>query len=145
MEPGRILLQFSTRSFLNFLETSKKSFFSTNILLVRHLIFGPESSVPIPSPEGSHPTPPQYFGTYWELDFDSAIYALLSHPGKPMLGQLVDSDYLLDFDIFHVSAISELLHYVDGKYFGADLDTTSSGFVDTWIQTQHHVDRFTLR
>ena len=62
-----------------------------------------------------------------------------------MLGQLVDSDYLLDFDIFHVSAVTELLHYVDGKYLGADLDTTCSSIVDTWIQTQHHVDSFTLR
>ena len=63
--------------------------------------------------------------------------------GKPMLGQLVDSDYLLDFDIFHVSAVTELLHYVDGKYLGGDLGAVGTGHVDTWIQTQHHVDRFT--
>ena len=62
-----------------------------------------------------------------------------------MLGQLVDSDYLLDFDIFHVSAVTELLHYVDGKYLGGDLGAVGPGHVDTWIQTQHHVDRFTLR
>ena len=66
-------------------------------------------------------------------------------PGKPMLGQLVNSDYLLDFDIFHVSAVTELLHYVDGKYLGGDLVGAGAGHVDTWIQTQHHVDRFTLR
>ena len=62
-----------------------------------------------------------------------------------MLGQLVDSDYLLDFDIFHVSAVTELLHYVDGKYLGGDLGAVVTGNVDTWIQTQHYVDRFTLR
>ena len=32
-----------------------------------------------------------------------------------MLGQLVD-DYLLDFDIFHVSHVTELLHYIEPKY-----------------------------
>ena len=58
-------------------------------------------------------------------------------PGKPMLGQLVDSDYLLDFDIFHVSSVTELLHYVDGQQLG-HVDT------DTWIQTQYHVDSFTV-
>jgi hypothetical protein len=34
--------------------------------------------------------------------------------GKPVLGQLVD-DYLLDFDIFHVSHVTELTHYIDTK------------------------------
>ena len=31
-----------------------------------------------------------------------------------MLGQLVN-DYLLDFDIFHVSHVTELMHYIDTK------------------------------
>ena len=34
--------------------------------------------------------------------------------GKPVLGQLVN-DYLLDFDIFHVSHVTELMHYIDTK------------------------------
>jgi hypothetical protein len=34
--------------------------------------------------------------------------------GKPVLGQLV-ADYLLDFDIFHVSHVTELMHYIDTK------------------------------
>ena len=68
---------------------------------------------------------------------EASVILVLS-PGKPMLGQLVDSDYLLDFDIFHVSSVTELLHYVDGQQLG-HVDT------DTWIQTQYHVDSFTLR
>ena len=39
---------------------------------------------------------------------------LIMIAGKPVLGQLVD-DYLLDFDIFHVSHVMELLHYMDSK------------------------------
>ena len=74
------------------------------------------------------------------------VFLVYKYPsGGAMLGQLVDSDYLLDFDIFHVSAVTELLHYVDGKYLGGDLVGAGAGHVDTWIQTQHHVDRFTLR
>ena len=74
------------------------------------------------------------------------VFLVYKYPsGGAMLGQLVDSDYLLDFDIFHVSAITELLHYVDGKYLGGDLGAVGTGHVDTWIQTQHHVDSFTLR
>ena len=72
------------------------------------------------------------------------VFLVYKYPsGGAMLGQLVDSDYLLDFDIFHVSAVTELLHYVDGKYLGGDLGAVGTGHVDTWIQTQHHVDRFT--
>ena len=36
-----------------------------------------------------------------------------------MLGQLVD-DYLLDFDIFHVSHVTELLHYIEPKYLSGN-------------------------
>ena len=39
--------------------------------------------------------------------------------GKPVLGQLVD-DYLLDFDIFHVSHVTELLHYIEPKYLSGN-------------------------
>ena len=62
-----------------------------------------------------------------------------------MLGQLVDTDYLLDFDIFHVSQVTELLHYVDGKYLTCELGGSNTGHVDTWISTQYHVDNFTVR
>ena len=65
--------------------------------------------------------------------------------GKPMLGQLVDTDYLLDFDIFHVSQVTELLHYVDGKYLTCELGGSNTGHVDTWLSTQYHVDSFTVR
>ena len=41
-------------------------------------------------------------------------------PGKPVLGQLVD-DYLLDFDIFHVSHVTELLLYIDTNYLSSEL------------------------
>ena len=37
-----------------------------------------------------------------------------------MLGQLVD-DYLLDFDIFHVSHVTELLHYIEPKYLSGEI------------------------
>lgn len=52
-----------------------------------------------------------------------------------MLGQLVD-DYLLDFDIFHVSNVTELLHYVDQKYLGEDLGGQASTDVDQWLLVQ---------
>ena len=58
-----------------------------------------------------------------------------------MLGQLVD-DYLLDFDIFHVSNVTELLHYVDQKYLGEDLGGQASTDVDQWLLVQV---RFPLR
>lgn len=52
-----------------------------------------------------------------------------------MLGQLVD-DYLLDFDIFHVSNVTELLHYVDQKYLGEDLGGQAASDVDQWLLVQ---------
>ena len=58
-----------------------------------------------------------------------------------MLGQLVD-DYLLDFDIFHVSNVTELLHYVDQKYLGEDLGGQASTDVDQWLLVQ--VETFLL-
>lgn len=36
------------------------------------------------------------------------------------LGHFVD-DYLLDFDIYHVSHVTELLLYIDTKYLSAEL------------------------
>ena len=65
--------------------------------------------------------------------------------GKPVLGQLVDSNYLLDFDIFHVSAVTELLHYIDPKYLSSDLGGSNGCQVDAWINTQYMVDQFTVR
>ena len=55
-----------------------------------------------------------------------------------MLGQLVD-DYLLDFDIFHVSNVTELLHYVDQKYLGEDLGGQAASDVDQWLLVQVRV------
>ena len=53
-----------------------------------------------------------------------------------MLGQLVD-DYLLDFDIFHVSNVTELLHYVDQKYLVEDLGgQAATDTVDQWLLVQ---------
>ena len=73
------------------------------------------------------------------------VFLVYKYPtGGAMLGQLVDSNYLLDFDIFHVSQVTELLHYVDGKYLSSELGGSNNGHVDTWISTQHHVDRFTV-
>ena len=65
--------------------------------------------------------------------------------GKPVLGQLVDSDYLLDFDIFHVSHVTELLHYIDAKYLSSELGGTNDLHVDKWLNIQHRVDNFTIR
>ena len=62
-----------------------------------------------------------------------------------MLGQLVDSDYLLDFDIFHVSHVTELLHYIEAKYLSSELGGTNNIHLDTWLNIQHHVDIFTTR
>ena len=53
-----------------------------------------------------------------------------------MLGQLVDTNYLLDFDIFHVSQVTELLHYVDGKYLTCELGGSNTGHVDTWTRRE---------
>ena len=61
-----------------------------------------------------------------------------------MLGQLVDSDYLLDFDIFHVSHVTELLHYIEAKYLSSELGGTNNIQVDTWLNIQQNVDIFTV-
>ena len=53
-----------------------------------------------------------------------------------MLGQLVESDYLLDFDIFHVSHVTELLHYIDAKYLSSELGGDCNMKVDKWLKTQ---------
>ena len=45
-------------------------------------------------------------------------------------------DYLLDFDIFHVSNVTELLHYVDPKYLGQELGGQASTDVDQWLLVQ---------
>lgn len=55
--------------------------------------------------------------------------------GKPVLGQLVD-DYLMDFDIFHVSAVSELAHYVETKYLCTELGGSAVTDVDQWLLVQ---------
>ena len=62
--------------------------------------------------------------------------------GKPVIGQLVD-DYLLDFDIFHVEHVTELVHYVDDKYLPTELGGTNDADVETWIFVQKHVETFT--
>ena len=66
---------------------------------------------------------------------DTPILKCIYFSGKPVLGQLVD-DYLLDFDIFHVSAINELLHYVDPKYLCEELGGTAVQDVDQWLLVQ---------
>ena len=72
------------------------------------------------------------------------VFLVYKYPaGGAVLGQLVDSNYLLDFDIFHVSAVTELLHYIDPKYLSSELGGGGESEVDTWISTQHHVDQFT--
>ena len=68
---------------------------------------------------------------------------MILHSGKPVLGQLVD-DYLLDFDIFHVSHVTELLHYIDAKYLSNEMGGTNPTDVDTWLNVQQHVDSFTI-
>lgn len=71
------------------------------------------------------------------------VFLLYQYPeGKPMLGKLVD-DYLLDFDIFHVSHVTELLHYIDDKYLSHELGGTNLLDIDTWLLIQSHVDSFT--
>ena len=52
-----------------------------------------------------------------------------------MIGQLVD-DFLLDFDIFHVEHVTELVHYIDAKYLPTELGGTNMPDVDTWIYVQ---------
>ena len=53
-------------------------------------------------------------------------------------------DFLLDFDIFHVSHVSELLHYIDAKYLSCDMGGSNSSDVEGWLNIQQHVDSFTL-
>jgi len=70
------------------------------------------------------------------------VFLLYQYPaGKPVLGKLVD-DYLLDFDIFHVSHVTELLHYIDSKYLSVELGGTNTQDIDTWLEVQQHVDGF---
>ena len=76
-----------------------------------------------------------YFKQYAQIYPSSLIFFI---PGKPVLGQLVD-DSLLDFDIFHVSHCSELLHYIDNQMGGS-----KPADVDTWLNVQQHVDSFTI-
>ena len=76
------------------------------------------------------------------------------------LGHFVD-DYLLDFDIYHVSHVTELLLYIDTKYLSEELGR-SQGHVsplltsllfysggtnrqdyDTWMFVQYSLDSFT--
>ena len=72
------------------------------------------------------------------------------------LGHFVD-DYLLDFDIYHVSHVTELVMYIDAKYLSRELGRSvgslneviipvpgGSGAVDleTWFYVQHSVDSF---
>ena len=71
-----------------------------------------------------------------------SVISTFNSPGGPMLGQLAD-DYLLDFDIFHVSHVTELLHYIDAKYLSHELGGSSPTDVDTWLNVQQHVDFFT--
>ena len=63
--------------------------------------------------------------------------------GKPVLGQLVD-DSLLDFDIFHVSHVTELLHYIDAKNLDNEMGGSNPEDVDTWLNVQQQVDSFTI-
>ena len=60
-----------------------------------------------------------------------------------MLGQLAEN-YLLDFDVFHVSHMSELLNYIDAKYLSSELGGSNPTDVDTWLTVQQHVDYFTI-
>ena len=64
--------------------------------------------------------------------------------GGAMLGQLVDSDYLLDFDIFHVSHVTELLHYIDAKYLSSELGGTNNLQVPSWLNTQVQTHYYSL-
>ena len=75
------------------------------------------------------------------IKYDSLTIIFI--PGKPVLGQLVD-DYLLDFDIFHVSHCAELLHYIDAKYLDNQIGGSNPADVDTWLNIQQQVDSFTI-
>ena len=50
----------------------------------------------------------------------------------------------MDFDIFHVSQVTELLHYVEAKYLPLNLGGTDPADVDTWLVVQENVDCFTV-
>ena len=50
----------------------------------------------------------------------------------------------MDFDIFHVSQVTELLHYVEAKYLPFNLGGTNPADVDTWLVVQENVDSFTV-
>ena len=49
-----------------------------------------------------------------------------------------------DFDIFHVTHATELLHYMDAKYLSAELGGSNPIDVDTWMVVQQNVDAFTV-
>ncbi|XP_023327387.1 guanine nucleotide exchange factor DBS [Eurytemora carolleeae] len=71
------------------------------------------------------------------------VFLLYQYPsGKPVLGQLVN-DYLLDFDIFHVSHVTELMHYIDTKHLPVELGGMLNNDIETWLTVQQHVDSFT--
>ena len=81
-------------------------------------------------------------GTYIFMTWHYSLY-ILGYLGKPVLGQLVE-DYLMDFDIFHVSQVTELLHYVEAKYLPFNLGGSNPADVDTWLVVQENVDSFTV-
>ena len=51
----------------------------------------------------------------------------------------MDSDYLLDFDILHVSHVSELLHYIQPEFLPPELGGTCHTHPDTWLPLQRQV------
>ena len=63
--------------------------------------------------------------------------------GQPVVGKLLD-EFLHDFDIFHVTHATELLHYMDAKYLSAELGGSNPVDVDTWMVVQQNVDAFTV-
>ena len=51
-------------------------------------------------------------------------------------------DYLLDFDIYHVSHVTELVMYIDAKYLSRELGGSGVSDLENWCYVQYSVDSF---
>ena len=68
----------------------------------------------------------QYTSGASSTTFLPETHSLTSEAPMLGLGHFVD-DYLLDFDIYHVSHVTELLLYIDTKYLSEELGKSGPG------------------
>ena len=60
-----------------------------------------------------------------------------------IVNQLVE-EFLLDFDIFHLSEASDLMHHIDAKFVPCELGGININDVEGWLLLQEHVETFSF-